>query len=173
VYAHLIDARRLCAKGDAMAKFPTEVERSVTVKVPLDKAYGYLWDVVGSSACIPGLNKCKRVGNDTYHFLYQERSTGPVSMVVRYTARYEGNGKDRITFEGTGAGDDNTDVTGLIRLQQSGPETTRITLRQTLAPDTPVPRLLQGLIRGFVDTEAAEAVKQYLANIKRTLEKGA
>ena len=92
-------------------------------------------------------------------------------MVVRYTARYEGNGKDRITFEGTGAGDDNTDVTGLIRLQPSGPESTRITLRQTLAPDTPVPRLLQGLIRSFVDSEAADAAKQYLANIKRTLEK--
>ena len=156
-----------------MAKFPTEVERSVTVKVPLEKAYSYLWDVVGSSECIPGLDKCKRVGNDTYNFLYEERSTGPVSMIVRYTARYEGNGKDRITFEGTGADGDNTDVTGLIRLQSSGPDSTRVTLRQTLAPDTPVPRLLQGLIRSFVESEAADAVKQYLANIKRTLEKSA
>jgi carbon monoxide dehydrogenase subunit G len=154
-----------------MAKFPTEVERSVTVKVPLERAYNYLWDVVGSSACIPGLNKCKRVGDDTYHFLYDERSTGPVSMVVRYTARYEGNGKDRIRFEGTGAQSDNTDVTGLIRLQPSGPDSTRTTLRQTVAPDTPVPRLLQGLIRSFVESEAADSVKEYLANVKRTLEK--
>ena len=156
-----------------MAKFPTEVERSVTVKAPLEKAYGYLWDVVGSSACIPGLNKCKRVGEDTYHFLYEERSTGPISMVVRYTARYEGNGKDRIRFEGTAAKDDNTDVTGVIRLAPSGPDSTRITLRQTLAPDTPVPRLLQGLIRSFVESEAADAVKQYLANVKPALEKTA
>lgn len=156
-----------------MAKFPTEVERSVTVKAPLDKAYTYLWDVVGSSACIPGINKCRRVGNDTYNFLYEERSTGPVKMVVRYTARYEGNGKDRISFEGTGAKEDNTDVSGVIRLQSNGPDSTRITLRQTLAPDTPVPRLLQGLIRGFVESEATDAVKQYLANIKRTLETNA
>jgi carbon monoxide dehydrogenase subunit G len=156
-----------------MAKFPTEVERAVTVKVPLEKAYSYLWDVVGSSTCIPGIDKCKRVGNDTYHFLYEERSTGPVSMVVRYTAHYEGNGKDRISFEGTSAKDDNTDVTGVIRLQPSGPDSTRITLRQTLAPDTPVPRLLQGLIRSFVESEAADAVKQYLANVKRTLETSA
>lgn len=156
-----------------MAKFPTEVERSVTVKVPLEKAYSYLWDVVGSAACIPGLDKCKRVGDDTYHFLYEERSTGPVSMVVRYTARYEGNGKDRISFEGTGAEGDNTDVTGLIRLQPNGPDSTRVVLRQTLAPDTPVPRLFQGLIRSFVESEAADAVKQYLANIKRSLEKTA
>ena len=156
-----------------MAKFPTEVERSVTVKVPLQKAYGYLWDVVGSSACIPGLNKCKPVGDDTYHFHYEERSTGPVSMVVQYTARYEGNGKDRIMFEGTGAQNDNTDISGLIRLQPSGPDSTRIILRQTLAPDTPVPRLLQGLIRSFVESEAADAVKQYLANVKRALEKTA
>jgi carbon monoxide dehydrogenase subunit G len=156
-----------------MAKFPTEVERSVTVKVPLETAYNYLWDVVGSSVCIPGLDKCKRVGQDTYHFLYDERSTGPVSMVIKYTARFEGNGKDKIMFEGTGAASDNTDVSGLIRFQPNGPDSTRIVLRQSLAPDTPVPRLLQGLIRSFVESEAADAVKQYLANIKRALEKSA
>ena len=153
-----------------MAKFPTEVERSVTAKVPLAKAYKYLWDVVGSSDCIPGIDSCKRAAKDTYRFVYAERSTGPVSLVVRYTARYEGNGTDRITFEGTAAEGDNTDVSGVIRLQASGPEATKITLRQTLAPDTPVPRLLQGLIRSFVEREAAEALKQYLTNVKRSLE---
>ncbi|HUI27291.1 MAG TPA: hypothetical protein VL403_14510, partial [Candidatus Kryptonia bacterium] len=75
-----------------MAKFPTEVERTVTVKVPLARAYEFLWDVVGSSRCIPGIDACKRVGDDTYRFVYEERSTGPVSLVVRYTARYQGNG---------------------------------------------------------------------------------
>src|SRR6266571_274316 len=103
-----------------MAKFPTEVERSVTVKVPLARAYAYLWDVVGSSPCIPGIDTCKRVAEDTYRFVYAERSTGPVSMVVRYTARYEGNGTDRIAFEGTSRSGDNTDVSGVIRLQASG-----------------------------------------------------
>jgi carbon monoxide dehydrogenase subunit G len=153
-----------------MAKFPTEVERSVTVKVPLSRAYEYLWDVVGSSACIPGLATCKRAGNDTYRFIYEERTTGPVSLVVQYTARYEGNGKDTIKFEGTTAKGDNTDVTGLIRLHASGADATRIVLRQTLAPDTPVPRLLQGFIRSYVERQAADAVKEYLANVKRALE---
>ncbi len=155
-----------------MAKFPTEVERSVTVHVPLARAYDYMWDVVGSSSCIPGLQSCKRVGKDTYRFLYKERSTGPVTMIVQYTASYEGNGTDKITFEGTAAKDDNTDVSGVIRLHASGPDATKISLRQTLAPDTPVPRLLQGLIRSFVDREAASALKEYLANIKRALEEG-
>jgi len=31
-------------------------------------------------------------------------------------------------------------------------------------------RLLQGLIRSFVEREAAAAVEQYLANVKRALE---
>jgi carbon monoxide dehydrogenase subunit G len=154
-----------------MAKFPTDVERSVTAKVPLARAYAYLWDVAGSSAeCIPGLDSCKPAGDDTYRFTYEERSTGPVSMVVRYTARYEGNGVDRITFEGINGKGDNTDVTGVIRLQPSGAEATKISLRQTLAPDTPVPRLLQGLLKSFVEKEASDAVKQYLANVKRQLE---
>lgn len=152
-----------------MAKFPTEVERSVTVKVPLEQAYQYLWDVVGSAQCIPGIDQCKRVDNDTYRFVFQERSTGPVSMVVRYTARYDGNGKDRISFAGTNAKDDNTEVAGSIRLQPTG-ESTKIVLKQMLAPDTPVPRLLQGFLKSFVDSEAAETVKQYLQNVKKTLE---
>jgi len=152
-----------------MAKFPTEVERSVTVNVPLAKAYAYLWDVVGSSSCIPGLDKCKPVGKDTYRFAYEERSTGPVSLIVRYTAFYEGNGTDRITFKGTAAKDDNTDVNGTIRLHANG-DATKITLRQMIAPDTPIPRLLQSLIKSFVEREAAEGVRQYLANVKRALE---
>ena len=154
-----------------MAKFPTESERSVTVKAPITQVYGYLWDVVGSSECIPGIDTCKRVGRDTYRFVYQERSTGPVSMIVQYTARYQGNGTDTITFEGTGADGDNTDVSGSIRLQEAGPGVTKIILRQTLAPDTPVPRLLQSFLKSFVEKEAADAVKQYLANIKRSAEK--
>jgi carbon monoxide dehydrogenase subunit G len=153
-----------------MAKFPTEVERSVTVKVPLGKAYKFFWDVVGSSSCIPGLDTCKKVDKDTYEFVYEPRSTGPISMIARYTARYEGNGKDAISFAGIGAKGDNTDVSGEIRLEAAGKDATRVVLRQTLAPDTPVPRLLQGLVRSFVDKEAGEAVRQYLTRAKGALE---
>ena len=154
-----------------MAKFPTEVERSVTVNVPLGHAYQFLWDVAGSARCIPGIDACKRVGKDTYRFTYQERSTGPVSMLVRYTARYRGNGIDEISFEGTAAADDNTDVSGVLSLEPHGAEATRIVLRQMVAPDTPIPRLLQSLIKSFVEREAIDAVQQYLGNVKRTLEK--
>ena len=137
----------------------------------MPRAYEYLWDVVGSSSCIPGLDSCKEVGKDTYRFVYRERSTGPVSLVVRYTARYEGNGVDQIAFASTAAKGDNTDVSGVIRLRPHGADATRITLRQMIAPDTPIPRLLQTLVRSFVEREAAEGVGQYLANVKKALEK--
>ena len=152
-----------------MAKFPTEVEHSVTVKVPMERAYRYLWDVVGSAHCIPGLASCKRVATDTFRFVYAERSTGPVSLSVQYTARYATDGKATISFASTAAKGDNTDVDGELRLQKSG-NATKITLRQTLAPDTPVPRLLQGLIRGMVEKEAGAAAREYLANVKQALE---
>jgi carbon monoxide dehydrogenase subunit G len=155
-----------------MAKFPTEVEQSVTVRVPIDKAYKYLWDVTGSAKCIPGLASCKRVADDTYRFMYKERSAGPISMSIQYTASYETDGKAHISFASTTAKGDNTDVDGELRLQKSGADATKITLRQKLAPDTPVPALLQGLIRGMVEKEAAAAAKEYLANIKRALESG-
>jgi carbon monoxide dehydrogenase subunit G len=155
-----------------MAKFPTEVEHSITVKAPMEKVYKYLWDVIGSSKCIPGLAKCKRVADDTYCFMYKERSTGPVSMSLQYTARYETDGKTKIKFAGTEAKGDNTDVEGEIRLQKSGADGTKITLRQKLAPDTPVPTLLQGMLRGFVQKEASGAAAEYLDNVKRTLEGG-
>ncbi len=153
-----------------MAKFPTEVERSVTVRVDPTRVYEYLWDVVGSSACVPGLASCKRVGKNTYRFCYRERSAGPVSLAVRYTARYEGNGKDRIAFATAPGADDNAEVAGTITLQPTGSGSTRIVLRQMVAPETPIPRLLQGLIKSFVEKEAAEGVRQYLANVKRALE---
>lgn len=152
-----------------MAKFPTEVERFVTVKVPMARAYEYLWDVIGSFHCIPGIASCVRVGDDTYRFVYEERSMGPISMVVRYTARYEGNGKDTIQFEGGTAEDDNTDVNGVIRLEPDG-DATRVVVKQMAAPDTPVPRLLQGMVRSFAEREAGTALEKYLANVKRALE---
>jgi len=151
-----------------MAKFPTEVEESVTVAAPIERVYAYLWDVVGSAACVPGIDRCESVGPDTYRFIYKERSTGPVSMTVRYTAKYRGNGRDEITFEGISAGDDNTDVRGQLRLADQGPNT-RITLKQRLAPDTPVPWLLQSLIRSFVEAETAGGARDYLANLRQAL----
>jgi carbon monoxide dehydrogenase subunit G len=151
-----------------MAKFPTEIEESVVVGTPIERTYQFLWDVVTSSTCIPGIDRCESVGPDTYRFTYKERSTGPVSMVVRYTARYRGNGKDDIVFEGISAADDNTDVRGQLRLAPEG-SGTRITLKQRLAPDTPVPWLLQSLIRSFVEAETAGAARDYLANLRKAL----
>lgn len=153
-----------------MAKFPTEVEETVTVAAPIEKVYAFLWDVVGSSACIPGIEACENVGSDTYRFTYKERSTGPVSMIVRYTAHYRGNGSDEITFEGISAGEDNTDIRGQLRLTAEGPST-RVDLKQRFAPDTPVPWLLQSLIRSFVEAEAGGAARDYLANVSRELSK--
>ena len=154
-----------------MAKFPTEAEHSITVHVPLARAYKYLWDVVASSECVPGLKSCKKTGaKDTYHFHFEERTTGPLSMTVRYTAKYEGNGKDFITFKSIGGKDDNTDIDGSLSLHASGPKATKVTLRQMTAPDTPVPRLLQSLVRSFVESETSDAVKQYLHNMKANIE---
>lgn len=152
-----------------MAKFPTEVSSSVTVKVPIEKAYKYLWDVVGSAKCIPGLASCKKVGSDTYRFLYEPRSTAGIALTVQYTAAYEGDGKGSITFASATGKGDNTDVDGEIRLQKAGTGT-KITLRQMVAPDTPVPSLLQRLVKSFAEKEATAAVKDYLANVKEALE---
>ena len=153
-----------------MAKFPSEVEETVVVPATPARTYEFLWDVLGSSFCIPGIDRCEAAGDDTYRFIYKSRSTGPVSMVVQYTARYEGNGTDRITFESFGAEGDNTDVRGTIRLEPYGPGT-RVVMKQMISPDTPVPRLLQSLIRSFVEAETATAVREYLANVRGELER--
>ena len=154
-----------------MAKFPTEVEKSVTVKAPLARVYQFFWDVVASADCIPGIDTCKRTADDTYRFVFQERSAGLVSLTVKYTCKYDGNGKDEIAFESLGAKQDNTDMSGRIKLKATGPDSTKVTLWQRLAPDTPVPTLLQGFIRSTVEKEAGEAVKDFLASAKRTMEK--
>jgi hypothetical protein len=153
-----------------MAKFPTEVERSVTVKVPIERAYAYFWDVVGSSHCVPGIGGCKDVGKNTYLFTFKERSAGLVSLAVRYTCRYQGNGVDEISFETIGAKNDNTDVNGHFRLKSTSDGGTKVVLWQKLAPETPVPTLLQGFIRSFVEKEAGESMRLFLANSKKEIE---
>jgi len=154
-----------------VAKFQTEVERAVTVRASRKRAYQYLRDVAGSAVCIEGLDHCVAVGDDTYEFVYEERSAGPMSLCVRYTARYEGNGKDRISYEGVGADRDNADIRGELELTSEGRGVCRITLRQMVAPETPIPRLVQGMIRSFVEKEAAAGVEKYLDNVKAELEK--
>ena len=153
-----------------MAKFPTDVDESVTIAAPRERVYAYLWDVVGSSRCVPDLATCERVGPDTYRFVSRERSAGPVSMVARYTAHYEGNGVDRIRFESSPVEGDNTDVRGTIVLERTAETATRVRFTQTIAPDTPVPRLMQGLIRSFVQREAAASVRGFLGNVQREME---
>src|SRR5215471_7154372 len=120
-----------------MAKFPTDVDESVAINAPRERVYAYLWDVVGSSHCVPDLATCERVGADTYHFVSRERSAGPVSMVARYTARYEGNGVDRIRFESIPLEGDNTDVGVTIVLEPAVESATQVRFMQTIAPDTP------------------------------------
>jgi hypothetical protein len=73
-----------------MAKFPTEVTESVVVPVALAGAYVFFWDVPTSARCIPGLDRCETSAGDVDRFVFAERSTGPVSMCVTYTARYKG-----------------------------------------------------------------------------------
>jgi hypothetical protein len=155
-----------------MAKFPTDVDESVTIAAPRERVYAYLWDVTGSSRCVPDLATCDRVAPDTYCFVSKERSAGPVSMVARYTAHYEGNGIDAIRFESLPREGDNTDVRGTIALETAGEAATRVRFTQTIAPDTPVPRLVQGLIRSFVEREAASAIRGFLDNVRRELEAG-
>ena len=118
---------------------------------------------------IPGLDRCEGGSSDVYRFVFEERSTGPISMCVTYTAVYTGNGTDEIHFESTGAPDDNTDVKGVVRLERVDADHTRVTVSQMLAPDTPVPRLLQSLIKSYVQGEATKAASDYLANVAQRL----
>src|SRR5262249_25818015 len=111
---------RRASKRSSMAKFPTEVESSVVAKVPLERTYAFFWDVVGSSTCICGLASCAPAGEATFRFVYEPRSTGPVSLVVQYTSRYSGNGRDEIRFSSIAAAGDNTEVEGSIRLASAG-----------------------------------------------------
>ncbi len=109
------------------------------------------------------------MATNTYRFVFEERSAAGITMKVQYTAAYDGDGKGSITFVTAEGKGDNTDVDGHLRLQKAGPGT-KITLRQMVAPDTPVPSLLQRLVKSFAEKEASATVKDYLANVKEALE---
>ena len=155
-----------------MAKFPTTSSAEITVATTMKKAYAFLWNV-GDEAhrlCVDGLEKCDECGDDTYLFVFEPKSAGPVSIDIRYTSHYEGNGKDRIDFKSVDAEGDNTEVEGHLALSSAGRGKTTIRIEQTIAPETPVPRLVQSLVRSIAESEAAEGVKQYLEKVKAALE---
>ena len=153
-----------------MAKFPTEVERRVVARVPLARAYSYLLDVGGTSKWIPSIARCEKVDAQTWRFISKERSVGPLSLGIRYTARYEGNGVDHISFRSVEAEGDNAEIEGTLALRALADGTTEIHLHQRIAPDTPVPRLMQGMLRSFVEREASSEVDSFLEGVRRTLE---
>ena len=152
-----------------MAKFPTEVSESVVLPVSLADAYAFFRDVPTSARCIPGLDRCEASGDDVYRFVFEEPRRDRSACASRTPRATPGTAPTKIRFASTAAGGDNTDVDGVIRLERVDDGHTRVTLRQMLAPDTPVPRLLQGLIKSFVQGEAQQAASDYLANVTRTL----
>jgi len=151
-----------------MSKFPTEVEHAIDISTPIEQIYAHFWNVTSTAKLIPGLLSCKPSGKDTYRFAYEERSQGPISIAVVYTSHYTGNGTDLIEYEGIGAAGDNADVNGTIKLQTQKGQV-HVTLRQMLSPELPMPRLLQSLVRPFVERQASDGMKQYLSNVKRSL----
>ncbi len=92
------------------------------------------------------------------------------SHAIVTPVEYEGNGVDSIRFESIPAEGDNTDIRGTTVLEPAAKTATRVHFTQMIAPDTPVPRLVQGPIRSFVQREAASAVRGFLSNVRREME---
>lgn len=154
-----------------MSRVPTKAEKSIVIAAPASAVYAYVWNVASACRGIPGLSVSRHGAEDIYRFEYANDSEGPVSLRVRYTAKFVGNGKDRITyFSASGNGEDNAEVQGCVVIREIAPGQVQLTLRQELSPETQIPRFLPNLLRAYVQTEAAAAVEAYLKNAKRNLE---
>lgn len=154
-----------------MSRFPTRAEKSIVIAAPASAVYSYVWNVASACRGIPGLSVSRHGAEDTYRFEYSNDSQGPVTLQVRYTAKFIGNGKDKIRyFSSPTDGEDTAEVEGCVLIREIGPGKAQLTLRQELAPETPVPRFLPNLLRAYVQTEATAAVEAYLRNAKRNLE---
>lgn len=150
-------------------RLQVEIERAVLVAAPLERTYALLWDVPASMRGMPGLTHCERVGPDRYRFVHVELAAGTLRVAPRYTADYRGNGRDRIAFTPVRDPDDVLEVEGELRLAPGRRGGTRVELRQRLAAELPVPRLLRGRARSLGEREAGRVIERFLAGVREAL----
>jgi carbon monoxide dehydrogenase subunit G len=152
-----------------MTWIASSVQKSVSLNVPLERAFAFLVDVEKSGKLWDGIEKIEKTGDNRYRWVLTERSTAGLKFKGDYVCQYANNGKDEITWSYVSG---NMKSSGRYRLTASG---STVTLNMSIdsEADAPIPSLMKAVAKPFAQSELNKGVDSFVVNLRRTLEAAA
>jgi uncharacterized membrane protein len=149
-----------------MAKIEATETQTFEVKAPLEAVYKAFSDLEIIKENFVGLERAEFSEGNVARWILKEKVDKGLRFKGDYTLKYDGNGKDRITWRSIAGNIDNDAEVVLTQVGSS----VRVFYRETIAPDLPIPGLMARVFKPIVAREVrkdlvkyAESVKSYLA----------
>lgn len=153
-----------------MIEVTNELERTMVVSATPEQAFALVCSIPDSSAHFPGVESVTpEAGGWTWKL--EKAGVGSISLQAVYGCRYTPDAAARTLAWAPVEGVGNTRVSGSWRIGL-GPGGTRLEFKNRAVLSLPLPRLMRGMVEGFIQRENAKLIDGYLANLGKTLSGG-
>lgn len=147
-----------------MAKISASDGRTFTVAAPLEDVYAFLTSGPSRAAAMTELERHEAIDATTHRYVLESKTEKGITFQGDFTLRFDGNGKDRVTWKGIKG---NVDVDGNAELRALPDGRTEIRFHETFAPDLPIGKLLARVFGAIVSREVKKGIAQTIDAIER------
>lgn len=148
-----------------MPKIPATEKQTFEVDVPIAEVYDAFVNTEVVKQNFVGLEDCELREDGEARWIVKEKADKGIRFKGDYTVKYEGNGKDHVTWRTTAG---NVDTNAEVRLTETS-SGVRVEYEETVAPDLPIPRLMAKVFKPIVAKEVRKDLKAYIDNVRRYL----
>mgnify|MGYP001502792048 CR=1 FL=1 len=154
-----------------MIELLLEQQRSFETPAAPAQAFALLGAIPDSAAHFPGLEALIPVPPDGYTWRLEKTGVGKLSLQASWTSRYTYEPEQgRVSWTPLPGGG-NSQVSGQWRITPRAGGS-RIEFQNRALLTLPVPKLMKGMVEGFVRRENERLIDGYLANLGKTLAGG-
>ena len=146
-----------------MAKIEATEKQTFEVHAPLEAVYEAFSDPQIIKENFVGLERAEISEDGVARWILKEKVDVGLRFKGDYTVKYDGNGKDRITWRGL-SGNIDTDAEVLLTQLDTS---VRVEYRETITPDLPIPGLMAKVFKPIVAREVRKDLTKYVDNVKR------
>lgn len=143
-------------------------QQTITFRAPIEKTYAFFVSPAQRSKAYSDIERREVVDAQTERWILVTKKEMGVELQPDYTTRYEGNGKDQVTWKPAAEG--TTKTSGIARMKALGPDTTEVYYEESVESNLPIPSLMAKVFRPIVAREIRKGVKDFLKNSQSLLE---
>jgi hypothetical protein len=154
-----------------MIEVTVELERAFDSPASPAQAFALLSAIPEAARHFPDL-EALLPDPEGFTWRLEKVGVGAISIQGEWTSRYAADPAAGTVDWTPVAGRGNSEVSGGWRVRPGPGGGSRIELRNRAVLRLPVPRLMQGLVSGFVQRENARLIERWLENLARTLAGG-